>query len=139
MRLLLGFGVGFLLQVFGVVLNAPEGQIHEALALNASVLFFIPGVGVLVAVLVPPVLWGAYHYLIPAIHSKKRMLIMVIVLLLHAASALWVIATDWDTVRRELMKPNFLLIAGHWVVAAVAFSGLILLTLFTGARHDNAA
>ena len=137
-RLFLGLSIGFVLQVLGFILNIPEGQSPTAFALNASVLFFIPEIGAIVAAFVPPVLWGAYYYLIPTIHPKRRALVMVIILLLHVASAAWTAATDWHMVRRELREGPSILIFGYCVVAAVAFCGLVLVARSSGARHDHA-
>jgi hypothetical protein len=138
-RLLLGVGVGFLLQVFAFALNVPEGQTPAAFALNASVLFFIPGAGALVAAFIPPVLWGAYYYLIPTFHSKRRALAVVVICLLHVAAAGWAAATDWHMMRRELREGSAILITGYCLVAVVAFCGLVLVSRSFIARHEPAA
>jgi hypothetical protein len=96
-RLFLGATLGFLLQVLAFVLNIPEAQIRAAFAFNASVLYFLPGVGVIVAVWVPPLLRGAYYYFLPEMASKRRASVLSIVLLLHVVPAVWLGITDYTS------------------------------------------
>jgi hypothetical protein len=123
-RLLLGAALGFLLQVLAFILNIPEGQTQIAFALNASVLCLIPGIGGIIAALVPPFLWGTYYYFLPAIRPKRRTGVLVIILLLHMASVMWLAVTDEISVRVAARDMPIFLVA-YLVVASVAFCRLI--------------
>lgn len=64
-RSILGFFVGCLLSVSALLLGGAGHGTFAPMVGNASIFFFVPGLGVFLAILGTPFLWAIYYALIP--------------------------------------------------------------------------
>lgn len=94
-RAAVGFVLGLNLGALAFLLSGAGHGTYAPMVANVSVLAFIPGLGVLVAVFGAPFLWLLYFVLIPRIGSPPRRLIALgLVSLLHLIPGLWLAFED---------------------------------------------
>lgn len=122
-RWFVGAAGGTILSGLSLILTRGGHGTYAPMAWNASFLFFMP----LLALVVTPVLWAAYYELVPKIIRRRaRRVTLAAIALSHTAPALWLALTE-PSFRRTVEFDSGLLIA-----FGVAASGLLLGLVWLG-------
>jgi hypothetical protein len=99
-RVLIGLILGVTLSLVSFGFIAVGHGTYVPMALSGSLVAFVTALGAIVPLLLVPLLWTMYFYFIPKIGRRSRRLRLTkLLLILHAASGLWVAKDDPSFIR----------------------------------------
>ena len=126
-RIGIGFLLGCVLSGLALFLAGTGHGTYAPMAFNSSILMFLPSLGIVLALLAAPALWGAYYGLIPTIRDQRvRIVAIFVVLLLHILPAVCLARTEPAFRSTFEMMPVYLLV--YTIVALVAVVTLVALS-----------
>jgi hypothetical protein len=118
--------LGLALTALAVLLTGAGHGTYVPIIANASYLWLIPGIGILLAIFAPPLQWALYFALIPAIQSRlKRVLVMVAVELAHLVLAVVLVNQDPSFTRALEQEPRLVIAHGLGLVSTLAVLALL--------------
>lgn len=135
-RFSLGFLIGCVMSYLALAMSGAGHGTYFPMLLNSSVLIFLPGVGIVLALVAAPLLWGAYYGVIPAMQPRAaRVVLTSVVLLLHIVPVICLASMSGNFWKQfESMDP-FMMV--YLVVVAAAVSVLIALSKPFDQSHDD--
>ena len=126
-RFILGFLVGCLLSVYALFLGGAGHGTFAPMVGNASIFFFVPGLGIFLAVFGTPFLWAIYYALIPQFDWYwGRLTALISVGMLHLMMGAWSALTHYEFTRvleshsSVVISYGLLLISGFVCLALIS-------------------
>ena len=135
-RIIVGFLLGCTMSVLALFLVGVGHGTYAPVALNASFVMWIPGIGFMLALFGAPFLWATYYGYIPGIPKHRtRFAVLAAVLVLHVVPGVWLAVTD-SAFRQAFEHMRFYLVA-YILTATAAIWGLIALSRLLKERNEE--